>query len=97
MSCSKILYSGNSTTPTTQNEFSLDGREEATVGISGAITNDKMQLQHDVSGEWVDTWIFGVNQELSFTNTLIGIRGKRRFRVIRTGTGTSDLTVTLEI
>jgi hypothetical protein len=96
MSCSKILYSGTSTTPTTQNEFFLDSEEEATLGISGAGAGDEIQLQHDVVDSWVNTIIFGVNYKLTSTNTLIGIRGKRRFRVIRVGSGTANLTVELQ-
>jgi hypothetical protein len=97
MSCSKVLYTGTSTTPTTQNEFFLESGEEATIGIFGAGGTDEMQLQHNVAGNWVNTILNSVNQKLTSTNTLIPIRGKRFFRVIRTGAGTSPLTVELEI
>ncbi len=97
MACSKILYNGTSTTPTTTNEFFLKSEEEATIGIYGAGVNDEIQLQHNVSDNWVNTVIFGVNQKLTSTNTLIGIRGKRQFRVIRVGAGTSPLIVELQV
>jgi hypothetical protein len=83
MSRSNVIYAGTSLVSGDNNEFSLPRGVEATVGIFGAVTGDAVQLQHLVAGEWVDTIIYGSSQQLSSTNTLIGLRGPRTFRVKR--------------
>jgi hypothetical protein len=96
MAANKIIYSGTSTTPVSMNEFFVEAGEEVTLGIYGAGVNDEIQLQHDVSDNWVNTAIFGVNQKLTSTNTLLGIKGKRFYRVVRVGSGTSSLIVEVQ-